>query len=399
MDSIARGLAVRALVSSQVTTSGAKRASHLATSLTAVKNNVADMIIMLLSDSTGAGMAYGDAGSGQNVKFANAVNWGLSARICERLRQLGIPATHDAWFGTQVRDSVDSIVDTVAYDPRRTAGGFAVGTVRSLGGYPFRKASATPGAGSFAAQDPCDSFDLFYTGNSGDFTANVDGGGATTWSAPGGAIVPTVRNLPAASVGIHTLNYDTTSGNTANVLGVIARNSTRKRVIVVNASQRGISASVVAADGASPGIATKGMISYLVPALGIIGYGINDIRTGGGSNASVGSMTTHLNTLIASVSAVGNVMLLAPHRFAPSEEGSGATMEQLNALYRSLAAAGGHSFVDAGEASGGGYAYQNAKSTMYDTLHFGDRGIAQLIGYKAADTLLASAIAAGFSPA
>lgn len=61
------------------------------------------------------------------------------------------------------------------------------------------------------------------------------------------------------------------------------------------------------------------------------------------------------------IDAVGDVMLLAPHRISPADEGAGATMEQLNTVYRTIAASGGYSLVDASVAAGGPYAVQNAR--------------------------------------
>lgn len=158
-----------------ITPTLAKRASALAAGLTAVKNNTADCIIMIAGDSTSVGYAYGDAGSN-----TNAALWNPAAYLAERLRQLGIPASTDAWMGTQVRTS-DAIADVALFDPRRTFGtGWAIGTAKCAGGRTVRKASATAGACSYTPYSTCDRVDIIYAGNSGAYTANFDGGTATT---------------------------------------------------------------------------------------------------------------------------------------------------------------------------------------------------------------------------
>lgn len=369
----------------------AQTASTLAAALTAVKNNTADCIIMVSGDSTAAGYAYGDTAS-----FTNAAYWNFVTHAAERLRSYGIPCSFDSWMGTQVR-STDTIADVALYDARRTFGtGWAIGTAKMAGGRTVRKASATPGACSWTPQETCDRVDIFYADNTGDYTADFDGGSATTWSAGGTGVVPATRTITTTS-GQHVVNFDTTSSAVANVLGMIARDSTRRRVIFVNASMRGVNMNEVLRTNTNPGIEMAGMISYVQPALGIVAMGINDIRSGGGVNASTGTLTTDLTTLSGYFDAVGDVMMLAPHRISPADEGAGATMAQLNGVYRAVAASGGYTLVDAGEASGGNYAFHNARGNMADGLHFSSRDVARRIGAGIGDAILAAAVAGGFS--
>jgi hypothetical protein len=394
VDSIARGMAAAmpGLAARGITPTLAKRASALAAGLTAVKNNTADCIILIAGDSTSVGYAYGDAGSN-----TNAALWNPAAYLAERLRQMGIPASTDAWLGTQVR-TTDTIADVALFDPRRTFGtGWAIGTAKCAGGRTVRKASATAGACSYTPYSTCDRVDVIYAGNSGAFTANFDGGAATTWSAPGGATTATTQTVVAASSGQHVLNFDTTSSAVANIVGMIARDSTRRRVIIVNASMRGIAMEEVLHTNTNPGIEMPAMISYLAPALGVPALGINDIRSGGGVNASTVTLSANITELANLFDAVGDVMHLAPHRISPADEGAGATMAQLNTVYRTIAAAGSHSLVDASDAAGGSYAIQNARGYMADGLHFKEREVARRIGYAMADTAVAAACLGGFS--
>ncbi|QCB42993.1 hypothetical protein E5673_12835 [Sphingomonas sp. PAMC26645] len=332
--------------------------NRLATALNATKAGTADTYYMTVGDSTSMGNGSGDPSGTTGARPYTTTSYSAA-----RFKALGYPTSTDAFFGSAGNATIGGYA---AYNPAVAVGGWAVGTLTSAGGVNFEKTSATPGALVFTPTDPCDVFDVYTVDGPGygTLTISVDGGTATQVAQAAGAIAIRKTTVATGAMGAHTIAIDSLDATKVNLLGIIARSTTIKRMIIINAGVRGWAASDW--KGVSQPYAPSSMLAYLAPHGADVALGINDFRDG--STLTEASFRTQMQVVFDALKSTADIVLRGPNDISPASSNGTLTMPQVGAVLYSMATTQGFGYIDTIGAMGD-YTTVNNAGNMYDNLH------------------------------
>lgn len=291
--------------------------SRFQAALARVKAATADAVVLVVGDSTDAGLGAGGPGPGGNSPAVN---------IARRIDRLVAPATY-----TGGQPPGEGAPGGIAFDPRWSMGaGWQMdseygmggrGTFTSDGSVTSQPLTYTPGT-------LCDTFDVYYLSNTGSglghLALSVDGGAVVDvdCGALGYGIRKATVTCPLGSG--HTLSIVKSIGTTF-VAFVEARDSTRKTVRVINAGVCSSRAYAPAGQGyvgwGNPDDAghSTGTIKAVAPDLTIIRLGINDAFIP--PYSSLAQWEAAVRALIAAAQVSGDVVLAST---VPSQNGGDA---------------------------------------------------------------------------
>lgn len=254
----------------------------------------------------------------------------LVAQLARMLTEAGLPANHEGFLGGR---TAATIAEYEAYDPRTDFGtGWSVQT-SALGTRRFQQGSvADPLA--FTPEAAFDKFLVLYakTPGQGSFLANVDGGASLGTTDAGVAGSPALGVVTyTATLATQTINIIRVAG-TFSILGILPWDSTRRQVMLVNASAGGVNSGGSAAN-AFAWDQLNGP-SYLSPVLTVLSQGINDLLT----SVSVTDIGINLQSQITVAKTTGECLLVVPPPLGVSSA-SFAIQSALEAEYLRLATA------------------------------------------------------------
>lgn len=321
-----------------------------------VRAGVADATVAFVGDSTTVGHGAGDDPINN---FNNARNRSMPSRAAQQLVAMGLPASAEAVFGGCTIDSASSTLTRLQlYNPQLaiassgTAKWF-LGNEYSLAGRVMRGAGAATDLYSLSPSMPFDTIDLYYAGGfaSTTFTVNVGGPALQTFNTTGstGLTKATVSIGAGASVG--TVNVKNTGGQMFRLIGIVPRNSTLRRVQMLNLGWEGSRTGDWASASGSAGYLPTSTSSWapdralasLSPDLTVVKLGANDLA----ASIAVATCQANLQTVIAAAKVGGgSVILVTPTPQNPTTRDPAGQTAAFNAMLRDLAASNGCGFID-----------------------------------------------------
>lgn len=322
--------------------------------------------VLFVGDSTDAGH-----GAGGTPSAVTAVNDGsvaaranaIPARVAAALVAAGIPAAENSRFGTNGYVSAAALNE---YDPRLVMNYNAGGT-NTLGALSLVQTSTnSESAMTFAGVDRFDLYN-FRIAVAGTLSILIDDVVVGTINQNTG-VAGLVLDSFSSTLGTRTLKIRRTAG-TARWVGVNAYNSAINSVQIINAGWRG----ATVADMIATGTPTSPLdaISVVNPHLTVIGPGINDYRTTGGTAApDKATFKARLLTLVQTAKACqgGTAKVILRYPMPTSTTGVTLTLAQVREAYAEIAASENVPLLDT-TAVTGSYATLNAAGQMFDTLH------------------------------
>jgi len=254
------------------------------------------VLIAAVGDSTTAGF-FGD--------YINKAANCLPANMIPGLAGGAYYASANAVMGNS-RSDVFGGPGLYVYDARVTStGGWVWNAMSSLGGRTGQLLAGTTGTLSMAFATPFDTMEVYYMTNNapGEFTVDI-----------GGAVLATLATSQAnamrkqtikVALGVHTVNFKRggVDGN-SYLQGVVAYDSTRKELAIVNASMCGGTISNTADGGTEWDCASTLLV--MAPALTMISMQINDWQ----ANNAVPAFKTATQYLITAAKAAGGDVML-----------------------------------------------------------------------------------------
>lgn len=330
--------------------------------------------LMMLGDSTMAGVGAGTGGSG----VVGAYTKSIPAKVASYLTKLGLPSELNGIVG-------DGNIDYNAnptYDPRVALGtGWTRDTaMKALGGNPFAFTGGVAGAYSFTPTASFDSFDVYTVGFSGTgtATANIDGGASL------GAVTPaSFQNITKTSftcaAGTHTINIVPALNGDLRLHAIDTYLSTAKKVSVISAGYS--SASTVeyslVANPWNPILA----LPTFAPDLTVLDLTINDAR-----NATSGATySARMQTMITAIKAASDLILVTG---LPTVGITSDSADQFQSANLALALGNNLPMIDV-------YGrWQSAAISFADGLYFTDQVHGSAPGYADVGSVIARAILA-----
>lgn len=212
------------------------------------------------------------AGDSTQWGFPGGPQQSSAAYLVARYKAIGVPAA----VGLAVPPSTQN--GNINADPRWTVGS---GWSLDLNGWAFNSCfKASTGAGPLvyapgAPSDTADAFDVYYitTGVTASFTIQATGGSLVT-VAPTSTQIGVYKATALAASATTTNTLTITPANGTRIIGVEARNSTVKRLLIGNA---GVSSSSTAqwANTTNPYLSANAIAAY-APDLTVFEQGLND---------------------------------------------------------------------------------------------------------------------------
>lgn len=235
--------------------------------------------------------------------------------------------------------------------------------------------------GAIVAFTPTGSVDTFeivyYNAQPSTLSLAVDNGTSAIASGPTSVTISAgsgwgKATLKTTTVGSHYAQMGGPDNNnrTLALLGVTAYDSTTKAFDIIVDAALGAKLGDQAASGS--GWENLDHIGFVAPDLTIINLGINDMLQG----VSTATYTANLQTIITAAQASGDVLLVFPHCFNPSNVPD-ATQATYAAAAKALAANLGIAFLNLREALG---SYAAISANLVDGTH----GNATFYGFVAA---------------
>jgi hypothetical protein len=291
---------------------------EFAAAVAAVKGGSSDALALSIGDSTAFGAYSTGSATGEQV----AGNY---------------PTQLAALINASVRCKANSFMGAGTADPSIISGGdgrVVLGsgwgrdttgsTNYTLGGVSFINSTTTNNM-SFTPSDQCDTFDVYYTRQSGSssFNLNINGGSnqlvsvSFSGSAFGKATI-------TQALGNNTLNIARVSG-TVRIIGVIARNSAQKEISLVNCGWSSGFASYIADETFNGTVPFRplAMITALQPKLVILNFGINEAS----SSFDLATYKTLMKKIIDTSKAAGASVLL--YTFVPRASAGASRNNQI----------------------------------------------------------------------
>lgn len=342
-----------------------------------VRANAADAVIAFVGDSTTAGHGAGDSPTGN---FNNARFRTIPARVAQQLAALGLPASAEPVFGGNTIDGNNATITKLqTYNPQVAVSSSGTSdwffaTIYTLGGWMLSNTAGT-GAWSLTPALPFDTVDVYYLNATSNGTMTVDVGGTAlgTITNSGATSVAKASFTTAGAPTPATINIRRVAGaNPVRLLGVVPRNSTLRRVQVVNGGWEGAQTGDWAGDDASAtyhpastsvGSPTSTLVA-LNPDLTVIKLGANDM-----GHSSVAQSRANLGTVIAAAKAGGgSCVLVVPTPQNPATRDPSGLTASYNQMVRDLAVAKGCGLVDL-YSRYGSYAAMSAAGYLADDVH------------------------------
>jgi lysophospholipase L1-like esterase len=282
------------------------KTSNTTSARTAIQNAIANVSNTAISFIGHSGIA-GQSFQGTNQLALN----GPANRTSVKLESVSIPSGanniigYHNGYGQAAGGAPGNISSLVAADSRVTATGtMALQGVESSGGLVFGATDAT-GVMAFTPQTSITEFDIYATQNSGHATYNHswDNTNLTSVNTSGAAAVnkASVTGLPLAT---HTIRHGWVSGTT-RVIGIEARNGTRKEVSCRNLGISGMQSAGLLTD--SQVYTRRSMDKYLAGSIWFIMCLVNDVR----ASVTVAAWKANVKAKVADAKLVGAVPILA----------------------------------------------------------------------------------------
>jgi hypothetical protein len=318
--------------------------------------------LMLMGDSTRAGVGAGSSGTSNSV---GARAKSSAAALAARFNAMGIPASDKSFFGDQGMGTLPTAYGS--YDSRVVLNtGWSApagGATSTLAGQMFLCTSGGAGNLSFTVPGQCDNAIVYYArnGSNGSFTWNINGGASLgTVTTNGG---PAIASVTAAFTrGANVINIVPDNNGNFYIIGILAWDSTVPAIDIIQAGWAG--ALITSFNIATSPWHPVGAYNLISPHCTAIQLSINDANAG----TPVPSFTASEQAIVTRAAALGSDVIIEsgiPSNHANSTNG---TLAGIITASRSIAAANNSPFLDIG-ARYGGYAKANAMGFMYDSLH------------------------------
>lgn len=255
-------------------------------------------------------------------------------KLAAFMNSAGTNAHANSFMGTGTGSAAGDSASTDVDDARVVMGaGWTHAGLNSVGGSMFTASSATS-ALSFLPTVNVDTFDIYYRQYSGGgvFAYNFNGAGGGTQTT-NNATDSVVKATVSTTLGSNTLNLNYSSGSGVYIVGVVAYDSTKNWVDVINAGWPLSQALdwAVSTNGYSP---CNTGISGVAPDLTIINLGVSDVAQVEG----IGAYIANVQKIITAAQATGDVLLVSQTPVSVTATYPQSTQAQYAAALYALAA-------------------------------------------------------------
>lgn len=257
---------------------------------------------MFVGDSKDAGAGAGTSNSGTQYYITGASPKSKPDKLASILNSRGIPASRMSWAGSK---SLASTALISAYDSRLSFGSGWSGGQTTLGGVSLATGGTNPMTFTPGTVDSVDVITLRNTG-AGTFalTDDISGGTALATIANSGSAAVLKTSVNLSSLGSRVISLTRTTGGFADVIAMIAKDSTTPAIDIVNAGAIGSQSSFHVTTASA--WAAANTFAVMAPDAIFIQIGTNDLLAGVPTPTIMANIT---NIATAGQSAGADVIL------------------------------------------------------------------------------------------